>query len=73
MAQPRAHAHPSMFSPFVGRLDDIGQNGIDLIRNIKRMFAQTDGHVHLLAARIRTLEHLLYRFALDVDLWMWIS
>jgi transaldolase len=59
---------PVYASPFVGRLDDIGQNGMDLVRNIKRMFAQSDGHVLLLAASIRTLEHLLYCFALDVDL-----
>src|SRR5215470_15465358 len=51
---------PVYVSPFVGRLDDIGQNGMDLVRNIKRMFAQSDGHVLLLAASIRTLEHLLY-------------
>lgn len=68
MAQPSAHAHPFTFSPFVGRLADTGQNGMDLVRNIKRMFAQSDGHVLLLAASIRTLEHLLYCFALDVDL-----
>jgi transaldolase len=55
-------------SPFVGRLDDLGQNGMELIGNIKRMFAQSDGHVLLLAASIRTLEHLFYCFALDVDL-----
>lgn len=59
---------PVYVSPFVGRLDDIGQNGMDLVRNIKRMFAQSDRHVLLLAASIRTLEHLLYCFALDVDL-----
>jgi len=31
---------PAYVSPFVGRLDDIGQNGMDLIRNAKRMLAQ---------------------------------
>jgi transaldolase len=53
---------PVYVSPFVGRLDDIGQNGVDLIRNIKRMFDQSDHHVLVLAASIRNLQHLLYAF-----------
>jgi transaldolase len=40
---------PAYVSPFVGRLDDIGQNGVDLIRNIKRMFDKSDHHVLVLA------------------------
>lgn len=46
---------PVYVSPFIGRLDDIGQNGTDLIRNIKRMYAAGDGHVWVLAASIRNL------------------
>jgi transaldolase len=61
----RAHAY---VSPFVGRLDDIGQNGMDLIKNVKQMFARGDGHVKVLAASIRNLEQLLCCFWLDVDL-----
>jgi transaldolase len=59
---------PAYVSPFVGRLDDIGQNGMDLVRNIKRMFTKGDGHVLVLAASIRSLEHLLYCFALETEL-----
>ena len=55
-------------SPFVGRLDDRGENGMDLVRNIKQMYGGGDGHVHVLAASIRHLEHLLCSFALDVEL-----
>ena len=55
-------------SPFVGRLDDIGQNGIDLVSNIKRMYARGDGHVQVLAASVRSLAHLLMCFAIDADL-----
>jgi transaldolase len=55
-------------SPFVGRLDDRGQNGVDLISNIKRMYAQGDGHVLLLAASIRNLQHLLYAFWAQAEL-----
>jgi transaldolase len=59
---------PVYVSPFIGRLDGIGQNGMDLIRNIQRMFAKGDGHVLILAASIRSLEHLLYCFFLETEL-----
>lgn len=59
---------PVYVSPFVGRLDDIGQNGMDLVKNLKRMFAKGDGHVLVLAASIRRVEHLLDCFHLRADL-----
>ena len=59
---------PVYVSPFVGRLDDIGQNGVDLVGNIKRMYAQGDGHVHVLAASIRNLQHLMYAFHVGAEL-----
>jgi len=59
---------PGYVSPFVGRLDDIGQSGMDVVKNIKRMFSKGDGHVLVLAASIRSLEHLLYCFVLQTEL-----
>ena len=59
---------PAYVSPFVGRLDDIGQNGVDLIRNIKHMFDQSDHHVHVLAASIRSVQQLLYTFHVRSEL-----
>ena len=47
-------------SPFVGRLDDIGVDGMDLITNIQKMYSNSDKHVELLAASIRDVDHLLY-------------
>lgn len=55
-------------SPFIGRLDDRGENGVDLIRNIRRMYQGGDGHVQILAASIRSLDHLLAAFAFGADL-----
>lgn len=43
-------------SPFIGRLDDDGLRGIDLIKNIVEMFSHSDGHVQVLAASIRTVD-----------------
>jgi transaldolase len=59
---------PVYVSPFIGRLDDIGQNGVDVIKNIKRMFDHSDHHVLVLAASIRTLQHLLYAFYVRSEL-----
>lgn len=59
---------PAYVSPFVGRLDDRGENGMDLIRNIRRMYDSGDGHVQILAASIRHLDHLLAAFAFGADL-----
>jgi transaldolase len=59
---------PVYVSPFVGRLDDRGENGMDVVRNIKKMYEQGDGHVHVLAASLRRLDHLLYSFALSSEL-----
>jgi len=59
---------PVYVSPFVGRLDDRGENGIDVVKNIKKMYKNGDGHVHVLAASIRHIDHLLASFALSVEL-----
>ena len=59
---------PAYVSPFVGRLDDRGENGMDLVKNIRKMYDSGDGHVHILAASIRSLDHLLGSFALGADL-----
>jgi transaldolase len=67
-AATKGAKQPVYVSPFVGRLDDIGQNGMDLVKNIKQMFRNSDGHVLVLAASIRGLEHLLYCFQLESDL-----
>src|SRR5215813_10318724 len=58
-AATRGSREPVYVSPFVGRLDDHGENGIDLLKNIKEMYRNGDGHVHVLAASIRSIDHLL--------------
>jgi len=55
-------------SPFIGRLDDIGVNGIELVKNINKMYERGDHHVHVLAASIRHTDHLLSSFALGAEL-----
>jgi transaldolase len=55
-------------SPFIGRLDDMGENGMDLIWNIIRMYRDSDHHVEVLTASVRSMEHLFYAIALGSDI-----
>jgi transaldolase len=55
-------------SPFIGRLDDRGENGMDLIANIIRMYRQGDGHVEVLTASVRNMDHFLYALKLGSDI-----
>ncbi|MEW6002685.1 MAG: transaldolase family protein [Nitrospirota bacterium] len=54
-------------SPFIGRLDDRGENGMDLIASIIKMYQKGDGHVEVLTASVRKLDHLLYAIKLGSD------
>jgi transaldolase len=67
-AATKGFKEPVYVSPFLGRLDDHGENGMDLVKNIKTMYEAGDGHVHVLAASIRHLDHLLGSFALQAEL-----
>ena len=67
-AATKRSKQPVYVSPFLGRLDDRGENGMDLVANIKKMYAAGDGHVFVLAASIRHLDHLLGVFALQAEL-----
>ncbi len=55
-------------SPFVGRLDDQGKNGMDIIKNIIKMYKDGDTHVEVLAASLRNIDHLLYSLKLGADI-----
>jgi transaldolase len=54
-------------SPFIGRLDDIGQDGMDLVRNCQTMFHENGSQVQVLAASVRTLLQLQECLRLEVD------
>ena len=55
-------------SPFVGRIDDRGENGMDLIANVLRMYKEGDGHVEVLTASARHLDHFLFALHLGSDI-----
>lgn len=54
-----AKAGATFVSPFIGRLDDIGLNGMDVIREIRTIFDNyPDLSTDILAASIRTVNHV---------------
>ena len=53
MAKLGAH----YISPFIGRLDDIHKNGIELVQHLRHMIDWYDFETELLAASIRDVEH----------------
>ena len=63
-----AGAGDVFLSPFIGRLDDRGENGMDLIKNILAMYAAGDGHVQVLTASVRSMEHFLCALACGSDI-----
>lgn len=55
-------------SPFIGRHTDAGARGLDLIRNIIRMYQQGDGHVLVLSASLRSLDQFYAAIAAGTDI-----
>jgi transaldolase len=53
-----ARAGATYVSPFLGRLDDIGHNGLDLISTIAEIFAIHDIETEIIAASIRHPQHV---------------
>ena len=53
-----ARAGAAFVSPFLGRLDDISQRGVDLIREIADIFAVTDLDTEIIAASVRNPVHV---------------
>ncbi len=53
-----ARAGATYVSPFIGRLDDIGQNGIQLIQDIRQMFDLHGLSTNIIAASIRHTDHV---------------
>ncbi|OON51365.1 fructose-6-phosphate aldolase [Bacillus anthracis] len=53
-----ARAGATYVSPFLGRLDDIGHNGMDLIRQIEEIFAIHGIETEIIAASVRHSVHV---------------
>jgi transaldolase len=63
-----AKAGTYLASPFIGRLDDIGQKGTDLIREIRTIYDNFGLKSQILAASIRNVEHVKEVALLGADI-----
>ena len=53
-----AKAGATFISPFIGRLDDINIDGLDLIEDIRTIYDNYNFQTEILAASIRTVNHV---------------
>jgi len=62
-----AKAGATFISPFVGRLDDIGQNGMELIADIRQIYDQYDFGTEILVASVRHPMHIVEAAKMGAD------
>lgn len=62
-----AKAGATFISPFVGRLDDIGQNGMELIADIRQIYDQYDFGTEILVASVRHPMHVVEAAKIGAD------
>ena len=62
-----AKAGATFISPFVGRLDDIGQNGMELIADIRQIYDQYDFATEILVASVRHPMHIVEAAKMGAD------
>ncbi|AOF48393.1 fructose-6-phosphate aldolase [Tetragenococcus halophilus] len=53
-----AKAGASFISPFIGRLDDIGKDGVELVSELKQVMESYGFKTEIIAASVRHLQHL---------------
>ncbi|QSX08089.1 fructose-6-phosphate aldolase [Alkalibacter rhizosphaerae] len=63
-----AMAGAAYVSPFIGRLDDVGANGVALLEEIMWTFQRYDIKTEVIAASIRNKEHIVAAAAAGVDI-----
>ena len=57
-AMMAAKAGASYISPFIGRVDDIGEDGVELIRAIRTIYDNYEFRTQILAASVRHVMHV---------------
>ena len=62
-----AKAGAAFISPFVGRLDDIGQNGLDLIYDIVEIYNNYGFKTQVLVASVRGVYHVVEAAKIGAD------
>ncbi len=62
-----AKAGAAFISPFVGRLDDVGQDGMGLIEEINIIYENYDYDTEILVASVRDSDHVLQAAMIGAD------
>ena len=62
-----AKAGATFISPFIGRLDDINLDGMDLIADIREIYDNYNFKTEILAASIRTVNHMTEAAKIGAD------
>lgn len=62
-----AKAGATFISPFIGRIDDIGLDGMELISEIRQIYDNYDFKTEILAASIRTVNHVKQAALIGAD------
>ena len=62
-----AKAGASFISPFVGRIDDIGIDGMELIQEIRQIYDNYDFQTEILVASVRTVNHVKQAALIGAD------
>ena len=62
-----AKAGAKYVSPFIGRLDDIGQDGMNLIKEIKQIFSNYNFSTEILVASVRHPMHVVDAAKIGAD------
>nr|WP_260904488.1 fructose-6-phosphate aldolase [Chelativorans sp. EGI FJ00035]MCT7376499.1 fructose-6-phosphate aldolase [Chelativorans sp. EGI FJ00035] len=62
-----AKAGATFISPFIGRLDDTGIDGMELISEIRTIYDNYDFDTEILAASIRTMNHVKQAALIGAD------
>ena len=62
-----AKAGASFISPFVGRLDDLGENGMDLIEDIVDIYDNYNFDTEVLVASVRSMQHIIDAAVIGAD------
>lgn len=63
-----AKAGASMVSPFVGRLDDIGTDGMSMVADVIQMYQQYDFDTEVLVASVRSPMHIQHAAMMGADI-----
>ena len=63
-----ASAGATYVSPFIGRLDDIGEDGIKLVEDMVSVFRKYELDTKIIAASIRDMEHVERVMLAGVDI-----